>query len=421
MSQDDSSLFARAKALFLRYAEPLRLEERYPGQSLLTRLTTPDKSIRYRISLQRDDRTIRIFDAFRVQFNDDLGPYKGGLRFHPQVTLDEITALAFWMYLKTAVVNIPFGGAKGGIAVEYKALSMAERERLTKRFAIMLTNDVGRDTDIPAPDVNTGPREMGWMLDAWRMTSGHYDRGMITGKPVELGGSEGRAEATGRGVVTALAEASRDLGIDPHGATAAVQGFGNVGRSAAFELARQGCKVIAVSDVSGAVFDPGGLDVEALADHSARTGSVAGFPGGKPIDHRAVLCAKCDYFVPAALEEVITAEIARDVQARIVAEGANGPTTEEADAILHDRGVCVVPDVLANAGGVTVSYFEWVQNRQEFYWTRQEVYDRLHTRMTNAYRQVADRARDERISLRQAAYETAIERVVKVALERGVQ
>jgi glutamate dehydrogenase (NAD(P)+) len=200
-----------------------------------------------------------------------------------------------------------------------------------------------------------------------------------------------------------------------------VQGFGNVGRNAAFELARQGCKVVAVSDVLGAVFDPGGLDLEALAGHSARTGSVAGFPGGKPIDHRTVLCAKCDFLVPAALEEVITAEIAYDVQARIIAEGANGPTTQEADAILHDRGVCVVPDVLANAGGVTVSYFEWVQNRQEFYWTRQEVYDRLHTRMTSAYRQIADRAKEERISLRQAAYETAIERVVKVALERGVQ
>jgi len=418
---DRSSLFERARALFLHFAEPLRLEERYPGQSLLQRLTTPDKSIRYRISLQMDSGAIRVFDAYRVQFNDDLGPYKGGLRFHSTVTLDQMTAMAFWMFLKTAVVNIPFGGAKGGIAVDYQALSMAERERLTKKFAIMLTNDVGRDTDIPAPDVNTGAREMGWMLHAWRMTSGHYDRGMITGKPLDLGGSQGRVEATGRGVVTTLIEAAWDLGIDPDGATAAVQGFGKVGRHSALELARLGCRVIAVSDVVGAVCNPGGLDLQALADHSDRTGSVAGFPGGKPIDHREVLCAKCDFLVPAALEDAITADIASHIQARIIAEGANGPTTREAGEILNRRGICVVPDVLANAGGVTVSYFEWVQNRQEYYWTHQEVLDRLRERMQTAYRQIADRARDQKVSLRQAAYEIGIERVVRVALERGVQ
>jgi glutamate dehydrogenase/leucine dehydrogenase len=356
-----------------------------------------------------------------VQFNDDLGPYKGGLRFHPQVTLDEITALAFWMYLKTAVVNIPFGGAKGGIAVDYQSLSMAERERLTKKFAIMLANDVGRDIDIPAPDVNTSAREMGWMLHAWRMTCSHYDRGMITGKPLDLGGSQGRAEATGHGVVTTLREAARDLGIDPAGATAAVQGFGNVGRHAALELVRRGCKVIAISDRRGAVHSPGGLDLDALIAHRSRTGSVADFPGSKPIDARELFAVQCDFLIPAALEDAITADIARDVRARIVAEGANGPTTQEAGKILHDRGVCVVPDVLANAGGVTVSYFEWVQNRQEYYWSRQEVIDKLDQRMTSAYRQVADRSRDQRISLRQAAYETAIERVVQVTLERGVQ
>jgi len=417
----DTSLFERAKALFLHFAEPLRLEARYPGQSLLERLTTPDKTIRYRISLQMDSGQIRAFDAYRVQFNDDLGPYKGGLRFHAQVTLDQMTAMAFWMYLKTAVVNIPFGGAKGGIAVDYLALSMAERERLTKKFAIMLANDVGRDTDIPAPDVNTGAREMGWMLHAWRMTSGHYDRGMITGKPLDLGGSQGRVEATGLGVVITLLEAARDLGIDPEGATAAVQGFGKVGRHSAFELARRGCKVVAVSDAAGAVYNPGGLDLQALAEHSDRIGSVANFPGGTPIDHREVLCADCDFLIPAALEDAITAKLAPHIRARIIAEGANGPTTKEAGQILNSRGVCVVPDVLANAGGVTVSYFEWVQNRQEYYWAHKEVIDRLTERMVAAYRQVADRARDQKVSLRQAAYETGMERVVKVTLERGVQ
>lgn len=415
------TLFGRAKAMFLHYAAPLGLERKYPGLSVLERLTTPDKCITYRLSLQMDDGTIKAFPAYRVQFNDDLGPYKGGLRFHPQVTLDEVTALAFWMYVKTAVVNIPFGGAKGGIAVDYPALSLAEKERLTKKFAIMLASDVGPDTDIPAPDVNTGAREMAWMLHAWRMSSHHYDRGMVTGKPIELGGSQGRAEATGRGVVITLAEAAGDLGIDLQNATAAVQGFGNVGRNAALELVRRGCRVIAVSDVAGAVYNPGGLDIDALAAHSRATGSVAGFPGGTPVDHRAVLCAKCDFLVPAALEECITADIARDLQARMVVEGANGPTTMEADQILQARGIQVVPDVLANAGGVTVSYFEWVQNRQEYYWTHEEVIQRLTSRMLDAYRRTAERARDRRCSLRQAAYESAIERVAQITVERGAQ
>jgi len=268
----EKSLFERAKALFMHYAEPMRLEEKHPGQSILERLTTPDKSIIYRLSLQMDDGSIRVFRAYRVQFNDDLGPYKGGLRFHPRVSLDEVTALAFWMYLKTAVVDVPFGGAKGGIAVDYPALSLAERERLTKKFAIMLTNDVGHDTDVPAPDMATGPREMGWMLHAWRMTSGRYDRGMITGKPLDLGGSQGRLEATGIGVVACLAACARDQGIDPQGATAAVQGFGNVGRHAALELLRQGARVVAVSDVQGGVANAEGLDIPALIEHTDRTG-----------------------------------------------------------------------------------------------------------------------------------------------------
>lgn len=418
---ENGSVFERAKAVFLHYAAPLRLEERYPGQEIIERLTTPDKSISYRLSLQRDDGSVRVFRAYRVQFNDDLGPYKGGLRFHPRVTLDEVTALAFWMYLKTAVVNIPFGGAKGGIAVDYKALSKSEQERLTKKFALMLTNDIGADTDIPAPDVNTGAREMAWMLHAWRMSSGRYDRAMITGKPVDLGGSQGRAEATGRGVVIVLLEAARDKGINPEGATAAVQGFGNVGRHAALELARHGTKVIAVSDVHGGVMNESGLDLEALSCHVAQAGRVADFPGARNVGHLDVLAAKCDFLVPAALEDAITADVARQVQARIMVEGANGPTTQEAAEILCRRGIMVVPDVLANAGGVTVSYFEWVQNRQEFYWPVHKVMERLTTKMVDAYRQIADRSKDENCSLRQAAYEMAIERIVQIALERGTQ
>ena len=417
----EKSLFERAKALFLRYAEPLRLDEQHPGQSILERLTTPDKSIFYRLSLQMDDGAIRVFPAYRVQFNDDLGPYKGGLRFHPKVSLDEVTALAFWMYLKTAVLNVPFGGAKGGIAVDYPALSLAERERLTKKFALMLTNDVGHDTDVPAPDVATGPREMAWMLHAWRMSSGRYDRGMITGKPLDLGGSQGRLEATGIGVVVCLMECARDHGIDPQGATAAVQGFGNVGRHAALELLRRGTRVVAVSDVHGGVVNCDGLDIPALIEHTDRTGSVVGFSCSQPVSHAEVLTASCDFLVPAALEDCITEEIAPHIQARIIAEGANGPTSIEGALILRERGVCVVPDVLANAGGVTVSYFEWVQNRQEYYWTREEVFDRMTKRLLGAYRQMADKAKEHGTTLRQAAYEIAIDRVVHIALERGAQ
>jgi glutamate dehydrogenase/leucine dehydrogenase len=418
---DGPSLFQRAKALFLHYAEPLQLERAYPGLSLLDRLTTPDKSIALRLSLQMDDGSVRAFSAYRVQFNDDLGPYKGGLRFHPLVTLDEVTALAFWMYIKTAVVNIPFGGAKGGVAVDYKALSLPEKERLTKKFALMLTNDVGHNTDIPAPDVNTGGREMAWMLHAWRMSSGHYDRAMVTGKPIDLGGSQGRVEATGFGVVVALLEAARELGIDPAGATAAVQGFGNVGRHVALELAARGSKVVAVSDSGTALANPDGLDVPALAAYAERNDGLTGFPGGRTIEHVALLTMKCDFLVPAALEDSITEPLAPQVQARIIAEGANGPTTRAAAEILARRGVQVVPDVLANAGGVTVSYFEWVQNRQEFYWPRAEVQKRLANTMVSAYREVADHARAQKVTLRQAAYELAIQRVVKVMLERGVQ
>ncbi len=417
----EGTVFDRAKALFLHYAEPLQLETRHPGMRLTDRLTTPDKSITIRLSLQKDDGTVEVYDAYRVQFNDDLGPYKGGLRFHPQVTLDEVKALAFWMYLKTAVVNIPFGGAKGGICVDYKALSEAEQERLTKKFAILLANDIGEDTDIPAPDVNTGPREMAWMSHAWRMARGKYQRAMITGKPLDNGGSLGRVEATGRGCAITLLEVSRNKGIDPAGATYAVQGFGNAGRYAAVELSRHGSRLTAVCDSRAAVGNPDGMDVKELIRHKEQTGCVADFPGSKPIDPREVLTGKFDYLIPAALEDAITAEIAPKIQAKIIAEAANGPTTQDAMDILFKRGVTVVPDVLANSGGVTVSYFEWVQNRQEYYWTHEEVIERMTKRLISAYKDIHERSEAEGVSLRQAAYENAIERVVRVSLERGVQ
>lgn len=420
MSQQDS-VFQRAKATFLRYAAPLDLDRKYPNQHVLDRLTTPDKSMIFRLSLQMDDGSIRLLNAFRVQFNDDCGPYKGGLRFHPNVNLDEVTALAFWMYIKTAVVGLPFGGGKGGVAVDYKNLSLSEKERLTKKFALIIRNDVGPDTDIPAPDVNTGPREMAWMLDAFRMSRGEYQHAIITGKPVDLGGSLGRTEATGRGAVITLFECARDIGINPAGATAAVQGFGNVGQWAALDMAAAGTKIIAVCDSQTGLVDESGLDIPMLVEHKNKTGALAGLKKVKKIPPAQVLATKCDFLVPAALEDAITVENAKDIKARIVSEGANGPTTFDAGQILYDRGVKVVPDVLANAGGVLVSYFEWVQNRQEFYWSEQEVNDRLRDRMTKAYRIVADRAREDKAPLRQAAYTVAIERVVRAAVERGVQ
>lgn len=418
---NNGSLFDRAKNLFLDYAKPLQLEKRYQDLQLAERLTSPDKSITMRLSLQMDDGRVEVYDAFRVQFNDDLGPYKGGLRFHPQVTFDEVKALALWMCVKTAVVCIPFGGAKGGVTVDYKRLSITEKERLTKKFAIMMANDIGPDTDIPAPDVNTGPREMAWMSHAWRMARGKYERAMVTGKPVEHGGSLGRVEATGYGCVVTLLEAARDNGIDPAGATCAVQGFGNAGQYAALELSRHGGRLIAVSDSRAAIANSSGLDVEALMRHKEKTGCVADFPGSKPIDPMEVLTADCDFLIPAALEDAITKEIAPQIRAKIIAEAANGPTTRAAMDILFQKGVIVVPDVLANAGGVTVSYFEWVQNRQEYFWTHEEVLERLTKRLMDAYRRIRDRAREERVSLRQAAYEGAIERIAMAAAERGAQ
>jgi glutamate dehydrogenase/leucine dehydrogenase len=368
-----------------------------------------------------DHGGVQVFDAYRVQFNDDRGPYKGGLRFHPNVNEDEVTALAFWMYIKTAVVDIPFGGGKGGIAVDYKALSLAEKERLSKKFAILLRNEIGEDVDIPAPDVNTGSREMAWMIDALRMVGGRYERGAITGKPLDMGGSKGRTEATGVGCATTALEAAKDLQIDPISATASVQGFGNAGRYAALELARHGMKIVAVSDSRSAVANPDGLDLQALIAHKDKKGQLTGFKGGKAIDLNDVLTAKVDVLIPAALEDAITASIAKGIKARIIAEAANGPTMPDADNILYKKGVVVVPDVLANAGGVTVSYFEWVQNRQEYYWTAQEVADRLRSKMVTCYRAAADRAKADKTSLRQAVYATAIERVVQAAVERGVQ
>ncbi len=416
-----TNAFELAKQHFYRYAKPLDLEGRFPGCDILNHLTTPDRSIEFRLTLQRDDGSQQVCDGYRVQFNDDRGPYKGGIRFHPIVDLAEIKALAFWMYLKTAIVDIPFGGAKGGVAVDYKSLSLTEKERLTKRYALILLDDLGPDKDIPAPDVSTSEREMAWIMDTWRMIHGRYERAVVTGKPVSVGGSRGRREATGRGVVIAVTEAARDIGLDIAGATAAIQGFGNVGKAAAMQLHAQGAKVVAVSDVQCAIVNTGGLDIPALCEHCELGGVLAEFAEAEQIPRDDLLTMEVDILIPAALENAITAGNAADIKARIIGEGANGPVTPEAVDILGGKDMVVIPDILANAGGVTVSYFEWVQNRQEFYWPEQRVNDELKRVMVAAYRQVADLAKSQEINLREAAYRIAIERVTEAALRRGVQ
>jgi len=413
--------FDLAKEHFFRYERLLGLEKRHPGRNIAARLTEPDRSVEFRISLERDDGTVLISRGYRVQFNDDRGPYKGGIRFHPVVDLEEVKALAFWMYLKTAVVDIPFGGAKGGVTIDYQKLSISEKERLTKRYAMILLDELGSERDIPAPDVNTGEREMGWIMDLWRMVHGRYQRGVVTGKPVAMGGSLGRTAATGRGVAFCIREAAKDMGLDLARATVAVQGFGNVGSNAAQFMADFGVKVVAVSDVDGALRNPRGLDVTALRQHVKEGGKLTEFKGGEPMAREELFAEPADILIPAALENAITAENADAIQARLIAEGANGPMTIEANDILQAKRVVIVPDILCNAGGVTVSYFEWVQNRQEFYWTAEKVDAELHTVMVRAYRQVADEAARSHCSLREAAYRIAIARVAESAVRRGVQ
>ena len=414
--------FETAVNMFKKTADEMDLEGCYPGRDLVARMTTPDMSISFRISLALDSGDIRALEAYRVQFNDDRGPYKGGVRFHPQVTLDEVKALAFWMYLKTAVVDVPFGGGKGGICVDYKTLSEAEKERLTKQFFQTLHPFIGINKDIPAPDVNTGAREMAWGLDRMRKLTGFWEYGILTGKPIELGGSLGRDSATGRGAIYVTEAYLAEHDIDPAASTAAVQGFGNGGQWAALDLAALGVKVLAVSDTSCCLYSESGLDVAAAVKHKTETGRLAGLPGEaeeRPVD--ALWDIPVTVLVPAALENAITVDVARRIDARVIPEVANGPTTPEADDCLFDAGVTVIPDILANAGGVTVSYYEWVQNVQGETWTHEEVERRLKEKMVKAYRAIHDLSAEKSISMRSSAYRLAIDKVAKAMVRRGAQ
>jgi glutamate dehydrogenase (NAD(P)+) len=383
------------------------------------RLTGCERELAVRFPVKMDNGHVGIFRGFRVVHNDTRGPAKGGIRYHPDVNLDEVRALAALMTLKTAVVNIPYGGAKGAVVCNPKDLSLAELERLTRRYAAEIAVLIGPNLDIPAPDVGTNPQVMAWIMDTYSQMRG-YSPGVITGKPLEIGGSKGRFEATGRGCMISALLAAKHLGVKAEGAAVAVQGFGNVGATVAKLLAREGCLITAASDSRGGVYNPKGLDLEALLAHKTDTGSVVGLKRAEPVTNAELLELPCDILIPAALEQQIVEANAKSIKAKIVAEGANGPTTPEADEILYDRGVFVVPDVLANAGGVIVSYLEWVQNLQVFCWEEAQVNGYLHSMMTNAFAEVMEISERERIGMRTAAYMTALRRLSAAMTARGI-
>ena len=383
-------------------------------------LKRPKRSLVVDVPIELDDGTIAHFEGYRVQHNTSRGPGKGGIRFHQDVSLAEVMALAAWMSVKNAAVNLPFGGAKGGVRVDPRKLSRGELERLTRRYASEIAIVIGPTKDIPAPDVNTNEQVMAWIMDTYSMHEGATVTGVVTGKPIQIGGSLGRREATGRGVFVVARAAAARIGLDLSGAAVAVQGLGNVGGVAARLFAEAGCRVVAVQDHGGSVYREAGLDVPALLAHAAAAGSVRGFAGGEAIEPGAFWSVPCDVLVPAALEQQIGAANAGAIRARLVVEGANGPTTPEADDILRARGVTVVPDVIANAGGVTVSYFEWVQDFSSFFWTEDEVNARLSRILVEAFDAVWRMAEEKRTSLRTAAFIVACTRILEARALRGL-
>jgi glutamate dehydrogenase (NAD(P)+) len=388
------------------------------SDGLTSCLLTPDRQLRVEIPIIRDDGKLQTFVGYRVQHNDARGPFKGGLRYHLDVTDSEVCALASLMTWKTAVVDIPFGGAKGGIQVDTKTLSRLELERLTRRFTDIIDPIIGPNIDIPAPDVATNEQTMAWIMDQYSRRHG-YSPAVVTGKPVSLGGSEGRGAATGYGVAIIAREASKQFGIDLHGARVVIQGFGKVGSHAALSLRDMGARVIAISDVSGGYFNAEGVDLtEALRLQSSQ-GSLQGFEGATAITNAELLALECEVLIPAALEGVFTEKNADAVQARLIVEGANAPTSYEADAIFESRGIPVVPDLLANAGGVTVSYFEWVQNLQQFRWELSEVNQRLERRMVQGFEAVKNKAQQQNSTLRRGGFLLALERVAEATRLRG--
>lgn len=383
-------------------------------------LKSPAKQVIVSLPITMDDGSIRVFDGYRVIHSNILGPSKGGIRFDPGVNIDEVRALAAWMTWKCAVVDIPYGGAKGGIKCNPREMSSGEVERLMRAYTLSMIEIFGPDRDIPAPDMGTGPREMAWLMDEYSRTQGMTINSVVTGKPIVLGGSLGRTEATGRGVMVSALAAMEKLKINPYKATCAVQGFGNVGSSAASLLAERGVKVVALSDITGAYYNDNGIDIEAAVDYrNSNNGTLKGFPGAEEMEGEALLTLKVDVLVPAATEDVITSQNAEKIQARLIVEGANGPTSAKADSIINEKGIMVAPDILANAGGVTVSYFEWVQNRLGYKWTRERVNRRSDRIMKDAFDNVYNTSKIHDVSMRIAAYVVAIDKVAKTYKYRG--
>ena len=409
------SVFGDAIAYFNEAAELLDLN---PGIRRL--LTKPSRQIIFSIPFQRDNGELEVFTGYRVQYNFARGPAKGGIRFHPGVTLDEVTALAFWMTWKCAVVDLPFGGGKGGVTCDPGTLSRGELERITRRYAAELVEVVGPDKDVPAPDVGTTPQIMAWFMDTYSMHVRQHVPGVVTGKPLEIGGSRGRVEATGRGVSLVALAQMRRMGIEPKGARVVVQGFGNVGSVAAKMFVDAGARVVAISDVTGAYHNEGGIDIPGAIAYAQEHHSLDGYRGGDRITNEALLTLPCDVLVPAALEKQFTIANAASVNAKLIVEGANGPTTPEADHIFTRRGITVIPDIVANAGGVTVSYFEWAQDRSGYFWKESEVNERLADVMLENFTIVSDLAARRNVPLRTAAYMVAIDRVVQSMNTRGV-
>jgi glutamate dehydrogenase (NAD(P)+) len=406
---------AAALEQFDRAADELQLES-----GVREILQAPQREVTVRFPVKLDDGSLQVFNGYRVWHNTTRGPAKGGIRFHPSTDLDEVRALAMSMTWKCALVRVPFGGAKGGVACDPLTLSSAELERLTRRYTTELQGVIGPERDIPAPDLGTNQQVMAWMMDTFSMHRGYSVPAVVTGKPVELGGSEGRHDATGQGVAYCIQEAAKRAGIDLQGARVAIQGFGNVGSSTARALQRLGARIIAITDIGGGVFRGDGLDLGRLTWHLRETGSIAGAPGTEPISNVDLLALDCEILVPAALGGQITAANASSVQARILAEAANGPTTPDADPTLHERDVLVIPDILCNAGGVTVSYFEWAQNLSAFAWTTEEVNARMRRVLTRAFDDVWQLAAERAISPRLAAYLIAVRRVADATRVRGL-
>jgi glutamate dehydrogenase (NAD(P)+) len=383
-------------------------------------LREPMRELHVSLPVKMDDGTVKVFKGFRVQYNDARGPNKGGIRFHPEETIDTVRALAAWMTWKCAVVDIPLGGGKGGVICNPKTMSEMELERLSRSYIDAVGRIIGPGKDIPAPDVYTTPQIMGWMMDEYSKLSGYYSPGVITGKPLSIGGSEGRGDATARGGAYTVREAAKNLGVKLDGATCAIQGFGNAGQFAAL-LNKQlyNMRIVAVSDTRGGVYSEDGIDPDAIVKHKLRTGSVVNFPGTRPISNEDLLELSVDVLAPSALEEVITASNGPRIRAKIVEELANGPTNPEADEILYKNGIFVIPDFLCNAGGVTVSYFEWVQNVYGLYWEEEEVHVRLDKKMTKAFNDVFDMSKRNEVDMRTAAYMVAIQRFADAMKARG--